>query len=167
MAEIRKKKIIRKTGRTIIVRTENDFTPTNLVGLVNYNKVDNEKYFLLFDTLTNSNSAYKILKNDLNLSVRYAYYRIFFKMSGIEETTDYTQIKNVHTNWIYTNSGGTVLYYKQYKKDGKFIGCGDFSVDTKESMDKLLNKDELKTFSFDTFTGTYYRYNKKSSNEIS
>ena len=55
-----------------------------------------------------------------------------------------------------------VLYYKQYMKDNKFIGCGDFTIDTKESMDKLLNKDEFKNYTIDTLSGTYYRYNKKT-----
>ena len=29
-------------------------------------------------------------------------------------------------------------------------------------MDKLLNKDEMKTYEFDKYAGTYYRYNKRT-----
>jgi hypothetical protein len=32
-------------------------------------------------------------------------------------------------------------------------------------MDKLLDKDTLKNYTLEKYTGTYYRYNKKSDNE--
>ena len=92
---IRKKKIIRKAGRTIVLRTEKEFTPENLLGLLSHNKVNNEKHFLVFDTIDNAKVSFKTLKNDLKLSVRFAYYRLFFKMNGIDEKTDYTQIKTL------------------------------------------------------------------------
>lgn len=156
------KKTIIKPGKTIVLRTESEFIKPTLVGLVNHVQIDTHKHFFVFDSLDNSIIAYDNFKNDSNLSVRYAYYRVFFKSTGIDETTDYTHLKNEHSNYVTTNTNGQVLYYKLYKKDNKFIGCGDLTVDTKESMDKLLNKEECKTFSFDVFTGTHYRYNKNS-----
>ena len=157
------KKTIRKAGRTLIVRTDNTFTTEGLTGILQNNNVQDGKYFLVFDTINNAKSAFKTLKADINLSVRFAYYRIFFTMEGINQSTDYSTLKKSHMKWINDNSGGQVLYYKQYMKDNKYLGCGDFTVDTKESMDKLLSKDEFKTYSFDGLSGTYYRYNKKSN----
>ena len=82
-------------------------------------------------------------------------------MSGLDDSMNYNDIKAMHTKWIIENSGADVLYYKQYRKGDKYLGCGDFTIDTKESMDKLLDKDGLKNYTFDKYTGTYYRYNKK------
>ena len=161
------KKVILKPGRTIIVRSNDLFSVENLNGLLQNNNVHDGKYFLVFDTIDNAKNAFKLFKNDSKLSVRYAYYRIFFTMDGIDQKTDYSIIKRLHMNWITEKSLGQVLYYKQYMKDNKYLGCGDFTVDTKESMDKLLNKDEFKTYSFDGLSGTYYRYNKKVDSEKS
>jgi hypothetical protein len=163
MAEPRNnKKVIRKAGRTIILRTNDEFTPKDLSGLLQHNNLQNGKHFLLFDSIENSKNAFKILKNNANLSVRFAYYRVFFTMNGISDNAEYSQLKKQHIEWLTQNSEAEVLYYKQYMKESKFIGCGDFTVDTKESMDKLLDKEGLKNYSFDGFTGTYYRYNKKN-----
>ena len=81
-------------------------------------------------------------------------------MTGIEDNDNYNDIKEQHVQWLTSNSGADILYYKQYRKAGKFIGCGDFTIDTKESMDKLLNKDEFKVFSFSKYTGINYKFNK-------
>lgn len=161
---MKKRKTVRKPGRTIVLRSDVEFSPKDLVGLSSHNIVNNGKQFLVFDNIENSKNAFKILKTNPDVNVRFAYYRIFFKMSGLDESSDYTEVKKVHTEWIILNSGADVLYYKQYKKDSKLIGCGDFTVDTKESMDKLLNKDELKMYTIDKYSGTFYRYNKKDDN---
>jgi hypothetical protein len=159
------KKVIRKAGRTIIVRSNNSFSTEGLVGLLQNIDLHNGKYFLIFDTIENSKNAFKTLKSNVNLSVRFAYYRVFFTMNGINTNSDYSDLKKHHMDWLTQNSGAQVLYYKQYMKDNKYLGCGDFTVDTKESMDKLLDKDGLKNYSFDSYSGTYYRYNKKTDKQ--
>ena len=83
-------------------------------------------------------------------------------MEGLTDTTDYAQIKTKHSEWINKNSDGIVLYYKQYMKESQYLGCGDFTVDTKDSMDKLLDKDVIKNYNLENFTGTFYRFNKKT-----
>ena len=159
------KKVIRKAGRTIIVRSNESVSTENLTGLLENINLQNGKHFLVFDTIDNSKSAFKMLRNNVNLSVRFAYYRVFFTMNGINTDSDYSNLKKQHIDWLTQNSGAQVLYYKQYMKDNKYLGCGDFTVDTKESMDKLLDKDGLKTYSFDSYSGTYYRYNKKTDKQ--
>jgi hypothetical protein len=155
------KKLIRKAGRTLSVKSENDVSIEGLTGLVSSVKSNNNSHFFVFDTVENSKTAFKTLKT-ANYKVRFAYYRIFFTMTGLDDNASYNDLKEQHTQWITSNSGAQVLYYKQYRNGGKFLGCGDFTIDTKESMDKLLDKDTLKNYSFDKYAGVNYRYNKKN-----
>lgn len=155
------KKMIFKTSRTLVVKSENDVLTDGLTGLVNFVKSNNNFYFFVFDTIENSNNAFKTLKTT-NHKVRFAYYRLFFTMNGLDDDANYNDLKEQHIQWITSNSGAQVLYYKQYRNGGKFIGCGDFTIDTKESMDKLLDKETLKNYSFGKYSGINYRYNKKN-----
>jgi hypothetical protein len=159
------KKMVRKAGRTILVKSQNTVNTDSLTGLVNSVQTNNGNQFLVFDTVDNSKVAFKTLKQNQDFKVKFAHYRVFFTMTGIEDTDDYTNLKKDHIDWIKNNSNADVLYYKQYKKDNHYLGCGDFTIDTKESLDKLLNKNELKTFTFDKFSGTFYRYNKKQETQ--
>ena len=151
-----------KPGRTLIVKSETDVSSDGFVGLVSTVKSTNNSYFFVFDTVENSTSAFKTLKS-ANQNVRFAYYRLFFTMNGLDENANYNDLKDQHVQWLTANSDAIVLYYKQYKNTGKFLGCGDFTVDTKESMDKLLDKETLKNYSFDKYSGVNYRYNKKNN----
>jgi hypothetical protein len=155
------KKIIHKASRTLVINTENEISTTEFTGLINSFKSNNNSQFFMFDNIENSKSAFKILKNNNN-KVRFAYYRIFFTMKGLDDNISYNDLKEQHIKWITSNSDAQVLYYKQYRNGGKYLGCGDFTVDTKESMDKLLDKNTLKNYSFDKYTGVNYKYNKKN-----
>jgi hypothetical protein len=156
------KKIIHKTGRTLVVKSDNDVSTEGFTGLINSVKSNNNSYFFVFDTVENSTDAFKMLKT-ANHKVRFAYYRLFFTMTGLDDNASYNDLKEQHTQWIISNSDAQVLYYKQYRNGGKFLGCGDFTIDTKESMDKLLDKNTLKNYSFDKYSGVNYRYNKKNN----
>lgn len=155
------KKIIHKASRTLIIKSENDISIEGLVGLQNSVKTNNNSNFFVFDTLENSKNAFKFFKS-INEKVRFAYYRIFFTMVGLDEKSNYNDIKLEHVKWIIDNSDGDVLYYKQYRNTGKFLGCGDFTIDTKESMDKILNNDNLKNYSFGIYSGINYKYKKNN-----
>jgi len=159
-------KIIRKSGRTLVIKSDNDklMDGYTLTGLKNKTFTNNGSYFLVFDTVDYANNAFNLLKND-NVKVRFAYYRLFFKISGVEDSANYNDIKNTHVNWIVKNSDANVLYYKQYRKAGKFLGCGDLTIDKKKSMDKLIDKDGLKNYVIGQYSGTFYRYNKKNEND--
>ena len=86
-------------------------------------------------------------------------------MDGLTDTTDYNAVKNAHTELV-KKIGGDVLYYRLYRKDNKFIGCGDMTIDTKDAFDKLIGSEEdsLKQFKFDGVSGTHFRY-KKTTND--
>ncbi len=154
------KKIVHKAGRTILIKTNDTIVTDTLDGLVNAIQTNNGNTFLVFDTIDNSQLAFKILKQ--KYKVKFAHYRVFFTMTGLEDTVDYNELKKTHIDWITLNSNAEVLYYKQYKKNNQYLGCGDFTIDTKESLDKLLNKSEHKIYSFNNYSGTHYRYNKKN-----
>jgi len=158
------KKMIRKPGRTLVVKSEQPISTEEFTGLLNTVQTNNGSQFFVFDTIDNSKAAFKILK-DANNKVRFAHYRLFFTMTGLDDNVNYNDLKDQHTKWIVDNSEADVLYYKQYRKGNKYLGCGDFTIDTKESMDKLLDKEGLKNYTCDKYTGTYYRYNKKTDQQ--
>ena len=64
-------------------------------------------------------------------SLKYSHYRVFFTISGLSEEVEYNDIKNAHIKHIESNTDGSVLYYKLYRKDDAYLGCGDLTVDTK------------------------------------
>jgi hypothetical protein len=157
-----KKKIVRKTGRTILINSTEPISTDSLIGMIKSVQTTNGSQFLLFDTIDNSKDAFRMLRqNNSNLKIKFAHYRVFFTMSGLDDNVDYTLLKKEHTEWLTANTDANVLYYKQYKKNNQYLGYGDFTIDTKESLDKLLNKDEFKNYTFNNYSGTYYRYNKK------
>jgi len=162
--KVRANKMIRKPGRTLVVKTDQPISCEGFTGLINSVQTNKGSQFFIFDTIDNSKIAFKLLK-DVNARVRFAHYRLFFTMSGVDDNESYNDIKTQHINWIVSNSGADVLYYKQYRKGGKFLGCGDFTIDTKESMDKLLDKEGLKNYTIDKYTGVFYRYNKKTEQQ--
>ena len=154
------KKVL-KPGRTLVVKSDNVLSTEGITGLLNNVQTLNGIQFFVFDTVENSKNAFKFFKES-NVKVRFAHYRIFFTMTGAEDCVSYNELKTNHIKWVVENSDANVLYYKQYRKAGKFLGCGDITIDTKESMDKLLDKNGLKNYTFEKYSGTYYRYNKKT-----
>ena len=70
-------------------------------------------------------------------------------MNGLSDQSDYNSIKKSHIDYITEQTGTEVLYYKLYKKDkDSYLGCGDLTIDTKDGMDKLLQEESLKEYSF-------------------
>jgi hypothetical protein len=157
----------RKAGRTLLVRGTQSFD--NLVGLQNRSdtKTTNSS-FLTFDTIENALVAYKQLRADSNVRVKFSYYRVFFTMEGLTDTSDYSQVKSDLVQWVESNASTQVLYCKLYRKDSKYLGCGDFTVDTLSGLNRLLSKDGgLKQFKFSNLSGTFYRYNNKTQPVVS
>ena len=162
--KILNKEMVRKPGRTLVVKSDQHISTDGFTGLESTVQTTNGSQFFVFDTIDNSTASFKLLK-DANFKVRFAHYRLFFTMTGLDDSVNYNDLKTQHVNWIVSNSDAGVLYYKQYRKSGKFLGCGDFTIDTKLSMDKLLDKEGLKNYVCDKYTGTFYRYNKRNDQE--
>jgi hypothetical protein len=164
-----------KAGRTLLVKPSNgNFNASVFEGLAGLtSKHHTEKsnsHFLTFSTSQEALAALKTIKNKSNNSarVKFAHYRIFFKMEGLTESSEYNTIKSNHTDMI-NKVGGGVLYYRLYRKDNKLIGCGDMTVDTKEVFDKILSEEEngLKNFKAEGFSGIHYRYKKNDNHQQS
>jgi hypothetical protein len=164
-------KTSRKSGRTLLVKTpDNTFDEqllNSLSGLVN--KTDSKaskSYFLTFDTITNAEIAYTKLRTTTDYRVKYSYYRAFFIMNGLTDTSDYNDVKKEMTDYVYNNFSTNVLYCKFYRKDNKYLGCGDLTVDTLDSLSALLSKDKETTeHLFGKFSVTFYRFNNRKDKD--
>ena len=161
-----------KAGRTLLVKPSGqNFDASvfeNLTGRQSTHHTEkSNSFFITFSTPKESLDALKNLKNKCGLSIRvkFAHYRVFFKVEGLVDTTDYNSVKASHSALIKEKAGTDVLYYRLYRKDNKYIGCGDFTIDTKESFDAVLNNDGLKNFTIDSLTGVHYRYKKTQDND--
>ena len=112
--------------------------------------------------------CYKKLRTEQpNLKVKFSRYQIYFKINGLTDTSDYSLVKQEISDFVEKQSGGSVLYFKLYRKGDKFLGCGDLTVDTKDAMDKLLNKDSpIKNYTVGSYSGTFFRFNKDNKQQM-
>jgi hypothetical protein len=166
----------RKAGRTLLVKPENNNFDTkvfsSLDGLSSqYHIEKSNSHFLTFETVENSLKAYRQFRNDYNseLRVKFAHYRVFFTLQGLSEDNEYSDVKTAHIKFVCDNTKGNVLYYKLYRKNDSYLGCGDMTLDTKESFDQLINSEsEHKNFNFlESLTGVHYRYNRTQQDSTS
>lgn len=155
----------RQPGRTLVVKFEEDFDVSSLKSLSNMkemNEVKNNTLFLTFNDIASATSALTKLNKMNGLSCRYSYYRVFFKLNGLTESSNFENVEKVHTAWVEKNTGGKVLEYNLYRKKDTFLNCGDLVVDLKSSLDLLLTLKNLKNYELDdVLKGTYHKYKKK------
>ena len=169
---IPKKRLVKKIGRTLVVKSKdnnelNESLFNNYKGLVKikvaHTKLNN-LVFLIFDTPPDALSALINLKKKSNLLVNFSYYKIFFTIKGLNtnDTSDYNQVKKDLIEFVNNEVQANVLYCKLYCKNNKYIGCGNLTVDTLDSMLMLLSKNSnLKDFSFKSYTGSFYKFTEK------
>ena len=164
------KNVVRKHGKTLILKGNKDFDLSTLPfsdyeGLEERNESRSGCVFLVFDTVEHAATVWKNLKENHSEDVlsKFAHYKLFFKISNLEDSSDYNDVKERLSSWINQNTGATVLYFKLYRKNNQYLGCGDLTLDTKEGMDALLDKDKFKEFSVDDteYTGTFYRFDNR------
>lgn len=161
----------RKPGRTLVVKVDEDFDVSSLKSLSNMKQMNevknNNTLFLTFNDTASATSALTELNKMDGLSCRYSYYRVFFKLNGLTESSTYENVKKVHTAWVEKNTGGKVLEYNLYRKKDTFLNCGDLVVDLKSSLDLLLTLENLKNYELDgDLKGTYHKYRKKGRRTI-
>jgi len=169
VTENAQKKSVRKAGRTLLVKSASGSTISSsafdgLVGLTSQSETKtSSSHFLTFDTITNAVNAFKKLRADSSdYKIKFSYYRVFFTVNGLYDSSDYNQVKQDLMNWVENKTQSTVLYCKLYRKESKYIGCGDFTIDTINGMNTLIAKEGgIKEFTIGTLGGTFYRYNGK------
>jgi len=166
------KKMVKKAGRTLLVSSLNNMSKSEtifskLTGLSTNHSTENGSFFLTFNTVQNAlDSFYYLRQNYSEVRVKFARYQIFFTISGLNSSSDYSIVKQNITNFVEKEADANVLYFKLYRKGDKYLGCGDFTIDTKDAMDKLLKKEgSLKNYTIGDLTGTFYRYNKTKQNQ--
>jgi hypothetical protein len=167
-----KKSFVRKSGRTLLVKVlygEFDVESMNLDGLVNKHFTDkSNSYFLTFDDSNHSLNAMNLIRNkyDSNVRVKIAHYRVFFTLENLEESMDYNTIKNQHRDMVQNKGNCSVLFYKLYRKNDKYLGCGDMTLDTKEGLDLLMSTEGLKTFSLECgLSGSHFHYRTQKQSD--
>ena len=169
------KKVVRKAGRTLLIKLINDTTTfddsltENLTGLLNKtNLTNNNTLFLTFDSKENSLSALKFLrpKSFNKFHVKFSYYKLFFTINGLTDKSDYNESKKDLIDFISKDINVQVLYCKFYYKENKYLGCGDLTVDTLEGMNKLLLKENgMKEITVNSLSVVFYRFNNKKKEE--
>lgn len=165
-----KETVVTKPGRTLLVKSSsnNQLKESLFSGLVGLKSKSATKtsnsYFLNFDTVENSAAALAVLETKPECMAKYSYYRVFFTMNGLTDTTDYNTVKKELTDYVSNRTSSPVLFCKFYRKDSKYLGCGDMTVDTLEAMNTLLSKEDgQKEYTFGSYTGSFYRYNSTGS----
>ena len=165
-------KMVKKPGRTLLVSATNQSSKnktilSKLTGLTSNHSTENGSFFLTFDTIQNSLDSFSYIReNHPEFRVKFARYQIFFTITGLENSSDYGVVKQDITNFVEKEAGAHILYFKLYRKGDKYLGCGDFTIDTKDAMDKLLKKDSsIKNYTIGELSGSFYRYNKTKQNQ--
>lgn len=127
-----------------------------------YHTEKTNTYFVTFQTPQHALTALKSLKTShgRDVRVKFAQYRVFFKLDGLTNETDYNTVKTAHSQLVLNGTTANVLYYRLYRKNNSYLGCGDFTVDTKQCFDNLISNEGLKTFTLNGMSGTHYRYKR-------
>ena len=134
----------RKAGRTLLLNNEFSDMATNFEGVQNVHETSNGSKFIVFDTVENASKVYESLVEN-NVKVKYSYYKIFFRLSDCDlGDVVYDEMKNKIIDNLKNKIGDlNILYFKFYTKNNTLIGSGDFTVDTKETLDALVTLREI------------------------
>ena len=158
---------LKKISRTILIKSDN-YLDSNLFNkyegiLKVYPTKNNKLLFLTFDTIDNSLNTFKLLKKNKDLYVKFSYYKIFFTINGLNNTTNYNEIKKDLINYLTDKVNNiNILYCKFYYKNNTYLGCGDLTIDTFDSLISILSKEQQnKEFSFKSYSGIFYKFTEK------
>lgn len=158
------KKRRRKIGRTLVVKSNTLPNNLTLTGLVSSVDSTSGSKFLVFDTVDNAKTGFRELRTH-DLNTKPSYYRLFFRLKEYEGKT-YDEIKQEMVNHMTSNYEGTnVLYYKLKSRDGNLTGTGEFVLDRKEDMDKLLETHNLSVGGMSVSVFRYIMPNKRQQRE--
>jgi len=157
-----KKRPRRKAGRTILVSSDCK-NEINAEGITGTHITETGARFVVFDTVENARSAFKILK-DSGARVKYSYYKVFFRISNYNfKDVNYDDLKEKVKNLLEKLGVEKLLYFKFYTKNNEIIGSGYLTVDTKETLDLLISSNETK---FDEEGSiSFYRFKVRRNEE--
>ena len=153
----------RKEGRTLLVNNDSVDIELNYDGITSTHKTESGARFVIFDSVEHASSAYNDLTNK-DVKVKYSYYKIFFRLSDYnpDEELNYDELKGkVCEKLGKLIKELNILYFKFYTKNNRLIGSGDFTVDTKETLDALIT---LKEMDLEPIKISFYRFRVRRRN---
>ena len=134
----------KRPGRTLLVTNVPSSVELKYNGLVDLHRTENGSNFLVFDNVESATQAFSEI-SESGFQVKYSYYKVFFRLRDCDlETLEYDKMKDSIKKALTTlNSNINIVYFKFYTKNNKLIGSGDFTLDTKEDLDSLVELREL------------------------
>jgi hypothetical protein len=157
-----------RSSRTMWVNPQSKDVDTRIFNSLKQHGLEtvtdiNKGYFLTWDTMENAVAGFASL-TAAGYSPRYKFYRVYFTMNGLAGDEDYSTLKTGFIEYLGTIPHVSVQFCKFYRKDGKFSGGGDLSVDTQDGYNNMLSsKSQYKTYKFGNYSGTFYKFNSKKS----
>lgn len=167
------KKPVLKHGRTLLIKSNDtkkleNINTDDLVGFIKASDIVKDTLrFLTFDNSENAYISLKILKRNPEFTIRFGYYKVFFIISGLTDESNYTEVKfDLIRNIKSKIPDANILYCKFYNTNGKYSGSGDLTVDTVDTMMKLIDKDDsAQSFCFNDIKGAFFRFNNNNNNK--
>jgi len=129
-----------KEGKTLIVKNLEDTVYEKISNLKSNFVARSGNHFLVFNSINESKIAYDLIES-YNYQVKYSYYKVFMKIVNDNiSNLDYNELKtNIINKLKVLIPELNILYFRFYTKDRKLIGSGDFTIDCKEDLSKLID----------------------------
>lgn len=156
---------IKKPGKTLLVKDES-YDLSKLSKAVKTTVASQNIKFVEFTNTSDAVEAYNTLTKD-NVHVKFAYYRVFIKFNTNINGLEYDDIKASMSNKLKDEHKDiNILYFKLYRKDNKFIGSGELTIDNFDIFQQLIKKSFIYETSVKETKINYqlFRFKKKQSN---
>lgn len=150
-----------KSGRTLIVGKSLD--DLNYNGLVNSFKTNSGFTFLTFKDVVTSKEAFNILLEN-NEKVKYSYYKLFIRFNASNFKDNLLEAKETLKKKILEKINTDYLFIKIYTKNKSLIGSGEIILDTKQSLDDLINLKSIKLDDNNSINFYKFKINKTKEN---
>lgn len=153
-----------KIGRTLLISNKSS-EDIKEDGIVSTHVTANGSKFVVFDSKENSQKAHASLK-EKGIQIKYAYYKLFFRLNDVNlNDSNYDDLKVNIINSIQKKFNTNVVYFKFYTKNKTLLGSGDLTIDTKESLDEILNEQEIEIDNIGNIMFYRFKIKKNYSNE--
>ena len=153
----------KKSGRTLLIDA-NYKTELSYDTIESIHQTSNGSRFVVFNTSEDGEKAYNELTEN-GIRVKYSYYKIFFRLRDIDlNTVSYDILKaEIMAKLLSFGEKINVIYFKFYTKNNQLIGSGDLTLDSKDSLDAVVEQQEIELSNGKV---SVYRYRLKNRNNF-
>ena len=153
----------KKSGRTLLIDA-NDKTELSYDTIESIHQTSNGSRFVVFNTAEDGEKAYNELTEN-GVRVKYSYYKIFFRLRDMDlHDASYDILKaEIMAKLLSLGEKINVLYFKFYTKNNQLIGSGDLTLDSKDSLDAVVEQREIELSNGKV---SLYRYRLRSRNNF-